>query len=1303
MNKLKAFILVLFISAMAAPESASAREIVGEVVGPPTPPPTTTSRNDCNPSTSQVDLDINNVRARLLGGGDQWWDLADGRYVIPNVPLGETEVSSIFAASVWVGGFDDGGNLKIAAQTYRQSGNDFWPGPLDENGETEQATCNNWDRHFEVLGSNIDRLTADYLSDDDGDGNPDFTITDEVAEDLLRWPAKGNPHFASRVGFSLPNQELAPFFDADGDGLYDPQKGDFPIIGITDCDISDVGDATYGDQMIFWIYNDKGNIHTETGGDRIGMEVHALAFGFATDDEINNMSFYKYKLFNKATEALNDSYIAMWVDPDLGCWSNDYVGCNIEEIDGKPRNLGIVYNGEAVDNDCSGVPGYGSEVPMLGVDYFRGPRDESGTELGMSAFIYYNNDFSTNGNPEVAIDFYGYMAGFWKDGSPIEFGGDGFQEGTFETNFMFPSDPSSPNGPGVWSECSENNDPADRRFVQSSGPFRLDPGATNEVIIGAVWVPRGEYPCPTFTPLLAADDVAQKLFDNCFDLVDGPDAPEIEIVEMDQELVLSLVNLAGNNIGENYMEQDPFISPALTDDLFYEFEGYVLYQLASAEVSPSEYDDPEQAREVAIVDIKNGVSTIVNYEQFPDPEFFDGKVPVVQIESPDNGIVHSFNITNDLFATGDSRLVNHTKYYYSVVAYAYNNWLQFDPFTEDGQERQYLPGRRNIKVFTAIPHINDPEVGGTIVNAKYGDSPEITRFDGVGNSGLFMEVADGVADAILAESDNVLDEITYKAGAGPFSVKVVNPLNVVDGSYDLAILDNNLADEELQDSIFWRLSNGSTTWYADRTIDRQDERLIPELGISVTMQQVVDPGIETMIDNGFIGATSEQLDGGDAWYGGLPDGPGGSIFNFIRTDAQEEDEIRDPLQIYSGVLGGSWYPYALTSWKLDPAAGDVVTPAWTNNFSGQVDLRNKLEDLISVDIVLTSDKSKWSRCPVINTFSRAYNSEGLIPINGDAGIYKVRTAESVGQDGLPDGTGTGMGWFPGYAYNVETGERLNVFFGENALYDQAFSDATNIPVSNGNDMIWNPTSDAITPVQNPPFITSFAEVPVGGQHTIYVTNTVYDEGAELATNLASPSPVLQIGAWSSVIWTSIPLLPEGTTLNSVDQGIVPSDVIFRLRVNSPFEWQEGVLENEETGYPKYEFAMEGFNTVTNDVATAESALDIIQVVPNPYYAFSSYESTQFENIVKITNLPNEAVITIFSLDGRLIRRYNRNEVVPSGPIYDQVVTSLEWDLRNQQGIPVASGVYLIHIDAGTLGERVIKWFGTMRKFDTLGL
>jgi hypothetical protein len=81
------------------------------------------------------------------------------------------------------------------------------------------------------------------------------------------------------------------------------------------------------------------------------------------------------------------------------------------------------------------------------------------------------------------------------------------------------------------------------------------------------------------------------------------------------------------------------------------------------------------------------------------------------------------------------------------------------------------------------------------------------------------------------------------------------------------------------------------------------------------------------------------------------------------------------------------------------------------------------------------------------------------------------------------------------------------------------------------------------------------------------------------------------------------------------------------------------------------------------------------------------------------------------LDGKFIRQYKRDEVgtyiPPSRPSAGinttQVSPALEWDLKNNKGIPVASGVYLIHVDAEGLGERVIKWFGVARKFDPSGL
>ena len=41
----------------------------------------------------------------------------------------------------------------------------------------------------------------------------------------------------------------------------------------------------------------------------------------------------------------------------------------------------------------------------------------------------------------------------------------------------------------------------------------------------------------------------------------------------------------------------------------------------------------------------------------------------------------------------------------------------------------------------------------------------------------------------------------------------------------------------------------------------------------------------------------------------------------------------------------------------------------------------------------------------------------------------------------------------------------------------------------------------------------------------------------------------------------------------------------------------------------------------------------------------------------------------------------------------------DWDMKNQNGISVASGLYIIHVDVPGVGEKILKWFGVMRPLD----
>ena len=133
-----------------------------------------------------------------------------------------------------------------------------------------------------------------------------------------------------------------------------------------------------------------------------------------------------------------------------------------------------------------------------------------------------------------------------------------------------------------------------------------------------------------------------------------------------------------------------------------------------------------------------------------------------------------------------------------------------------------------------------------------------------------------------------------------------------------------------------------------------------------------------------------------------------------------------------------------------------------------------------------------------------------------------------------------------------------------------------------------------------------------------------------------------------------------------------------------------VVPVQNEGNPLYAFSTTELATQTNQIDEAKEALACIGVVPNPYYAYSAYETDKLDTRVKIVNLPERCNISIYTTDGTLVRRFDRD---------DPTITSVDWDLKNQARVPVASGAYLIHVEAPGLGERVVRLFCVMRPPD----
>lgn len=440
---------------------------------------------DCEPAKAASVLMINNVKSHLGTGGELFYQ-ANTTAAGYEVPKG-SGLNSIYAGGVWVGALDDENNLKLAATKYRYGSdgaaqNDFWPGVLDEDGEVDKTTCEVYDKIWSVTKAEIDAFKTDW---DDG------ALDSEASENIIGW--KG------------------PFIDVDGDQTYNPLKRDFPDIK--------------GDEARWYVINDNGNVHTASqNSNPLGLEIETIVYAFETDD-LKNITFVEQTLTNKSKNNLKNTWLGTWLDPDLGEYSDDFIGCDTT------RNLAICYNGDALDdpsNDPDKPTGYGKNPPFLGVQILDGISNEVGLKLGMSSFVYYNDErlvgMSTPQTaPVSAQEHYNFLKGFWKDGTALTNGGTGYNsESIAATRFAYPGNPTDENS---WSECTVGNTPGDRKFIMSTGPFNMNMGASKSITKSVLWVRDTlayDNGCPTFQAIQKLSDDVLEFYNENIKADDGP-------------------------------------------------------------------------------------------------------------------------------------------------------------------------------------------------------------------------------------------------------------------------------------------------------------------------------------------------------------------------------------------------------------------------------------------------------------------------------------------------------------------------------------------------------------------------------------------------------------------------------------------------------------------------------------------------------------------------------------------------------------------------------------------------------------
>ena len=1315
----------------------------------------------CAEAVTSTEMALNNVRALIHTGGDMWWDFQNAQYEVPK-GSGKT---ALWTGSIWIGGTDVNGQLKLAALRYRGRGVDYWTGPLimrgNARGTTDIEVCYEYDKHQEITRYQVDAFREWHQADPEKRAREFKGYT--IPQVILDWPA----HADASAGYDF---YLAPFWDNNDDGLYNPADGDYPFYdldGILPCGTSREHrrPRLYGDLTLWWVYNDRGNIHTETNGQAIGMEIRAQAFEFSTNDALNDMTFYNYALINRSTFTLIETYFGMFVDGALGWAWDDYTGCHVS------KGVGYFYNGETVDGAGESWA-YGANPPAIGIDFFEGPyQDPNGLDdcssydedfnlicnecilngninglnfgdgivdnerWGMRRFVYYVNGYcDTNCDPVEAPEYYNYLRGYWKDNERMRYGGNAHPAGGGTgpiTDFMFPGD-SDPCGWGqggipmpFWSEETAGNEPYDRRLVQSSGPFVLEPGAINDITTGIVFARSYEgTPWASVEAMLVADEKAQRLFENCFQVVDGPDAPELTIVEQDQKLIFHIWNKPNsNNYLEQYIERDPFIVCPLVQpdcDIHYHFQGYQVWQLKDHTVSITDAmaHNANLARLIFQCDIRDGISQIVNYNW---DNTIEANIPVIEVKGADQGIEHTFVIEEDLFAEGVRTLVNFKDYYYVAVAYAHNNFMKYsqnDPDSFEGQKQPYKAGRRGaggpIKIYKAIPHKIEPELGGTLIQGTFGDAPRITQVEGHGSGMNYLEITEETHDEIMAGPPWIAEEITYEAGYGPINVSVVDPMNVVSDVYTVKFDSVNFFESssfmngKAIDANWYITNSKGDTVRSESFISVNYDQLILDWGLAINITQYEIPFRWGAINNGYVGASMEFEDPAVSWLWFIPDDDRDGPRNWIRAGYTGGDYSGDRDAVYEKVLGGTWSPFQQAYLGTNGVSYDKARAA----------IDTKKQRLSSVDLYFTPDRDMWTRSPVVEM-----TDDPVLAI-GEVEKFELRAGQSVDKWGVPAEAGsgvdsfnqeaanyiaeTGMGWFPGYAIDVATGERLNIIYGESSW----------LTGDNGADMLWNPSTregsklyEARNRINVEPL-----EVFFGGKHYIYIMGhnqtkpidsdddfmPAYDAGAHIMEKMFNTNPrtsrykLREI--FKNAMWTAIPMLdPRYFSEEDIADdpyGFVKNELVVKLRVVDQYcvdvygyAIPDSLSQNNNK--PMYTFNTADISTLRNQTEIAKEALDLIRVVPNPYYGNSAYELNKLGTLVKVTNLPKTCTVSIYSLSGNLVRRLTK----------DNEDTFLEWDIKNQYGIPVASGVYIFHIDAPGIGEHIVKWFGALRPQD----
>lgn len=367
-------------------------------------------------------LDANNIKTGFGANGA----LLEGGLVAPKSSL----LKSISLARFWIAG-KNGSTLHLSAQAANNQ-SAFWPGPLDTvNANPADTTL--WDTIFAITAAEVTAHKQNW-------NKQGYTMPDAIKY----WPGSN-----AAPGFK---KIVAPFVDFNANSLYEPELGEYPYIK--------------GDQAVYFICNDKAGTHI---GLPLGVEVHGMAYVFSNTAGLENTVFLELGFINRSANNYTDVYTGIYTDFALGDVNDDYAGTF------PAKNAYYVYN--STDNDAQ----YGNNPPTQAVIFLNRPLDFS---IQIDPASSSGSD-TNRGLPVVPGEFYTFLQGKWRDGTPITEGINGYKTAGNATDYIFTGDPC--NGKTGWIEAASSLPDGQRIILGSAGPLMLNSNSYIKLEVAFIW------------------------------------------------------------------------------------------------------------------------------------------------------------------------------------------------------------------------------------------------------------------------------------------------------------------------------------------------------------------------------------------------------------------------------------------------------------------------------------------------------------------------------------------------------------------------------------------------------------------------------------------------------------------------------------------------------------------------------------------------------------------------------------------------------------------------------------------------